>query len=103
MNCVCEKDTEQKFYPLNRKKTVTYTKWYNYHYKSGEIEGTGGYTMDSKKVTKTIDLYLRVNYPYAWETDASCAYHKRIFHCPLCGRLFPPQTPYEKMIFNRKE
>lgn len=93
--CVCEKDTEtwKDYYPLGI-KNIRYNKIINYHYEGHD--GTGGYTCDYEPITAKEQVYLRVNYPYLYETNNG-EYMKRLYHCPLCGRPFPPQTLWEKL------
>lgn len=95
MSCICERNNPpQVYYPLNQQKTVTYTDLYWLYSENGGPN-------ISKKVTELIDLYLRVSYPQLWETNKSGSYHKRIFHCPLCNRFFPPINKYEKELYEK--
>lgn len=94
--CICEKDTKtwKDFYPLGYKKHIHYNKIINYHYEAHD--GAGGYTCDYQTIDADEPMYLRVNYPCLYETNRG-SYMKRLYHCPLCGRYFPPQSQWEKM------
>ena len=95
MSCICMNDTpiNGPYYPLNIKKHIKYDKIINYHYEGHE--GYGGYTCNYLPVETDAEIFLRVNYPILYETDGN-EYMKRIFHCPLCNRYFPPQSIWEK-------
>lgn len=103
--CICMKNTPENCNrPIGIEKDVEYNSITNYHYEGHRDEEDtrgprgGGYTCSYERVNKHINVYLRVRYPYLWETDVKydgSEYLKRLFHCPLCGRLFPPQTWFE--------
>lgn len=95
MRCICEKDTSNNgpYYPLNIKKHIKYNKMVNYHYEGHD--GYGGYTCNWVPIETDAEIYLRVAYPLLYETDGN-EYCKRLFHCPLCGRYFPPINQWER-------
>ena len=95
--CICEKDNKQgSYYFIGKRDSITYE---NLYYQYSENGGPNS----SKIVTeKNVNLYLRVNYPYLWETNNGY-YQKRLFHCPLCGRFFPPQSIMEKIEYMQEE
>lgn len=95
MSCVCEKNTPRNgpYYPLGIKKCIKYDKIVNYHYEGHD--GHGGYTCDYIPVETEAEVYLRVDYPILYETNGG-GYNKRLFHCPLCGRYFPPVSQWEE-------
>lgn len=95
MSCICEKDTPANgpYYPLNIIKHIKYDRIVNYHYEG--YDGCGGYTNDYETVETDSPIYLRVDYPRLYETNGG-AYNKRLFHCPLCGRYFPPTSKWEE-------
>lgn len=80
MACICEKDG---FHYFEKRDSITYNDLY-YMYSEN-----GGPNMSKIVTEKNVDLYLRVNYPYLWETNPSGRYQKRLYNCPLCGRSFP--------------
>lgn len=85
MACICERDG---FHYFEKRDSITYRDLYYLYSENGGPNA-------SKVVTeKNVDLYLRVSYPYLWETTASDyissgSYMKRLYNCPLCGRSFP--------------
>lgn len=97
--CVCMNDIS--LYPLNIKKHIKYNKLVNYHYKWNSNYCGGGYTCDYMPVEEDAKMYLRINYPLLFETNGG-DYSKRLFHCPFCGRYFPPVSPYEKELEKRE-
>ena len=96
MTCICMKDTPNNgpYYPLGIKKFISYNKIFNYHYEGHD--GCGGYTCDYTPTKEYSEIYLRINYPVLYETNFNGEYMKRLFHCPLCGRYFPPISLWEK-------